>query len=78
MPTKAAGFEVIVPGYFQPRTNDYTAQITAFKSGNCDIVGGITYPDDIKTFVNQCAQQGYKPKAITVAAALLFAAGVEP
>ena len=33
--------------------------------------------DDFKTFVNQCAQQGYKPKAITVAAALLFAAGVE-
>jgi branched-chain amino acid transport system substrate-binding protein len=77
VPTKAAGFEVIVPGYFQPRTNDYTAQITAFKSGNCDIVGGITYPDDIKTFVNQCAQQGYKPKAITVAAALLFAASVD-
>jgi branched-chain amino acid transport system substrate-binding protein len=77
VPTKAAGFEVTVPGYFQPRTNDYTAQITAFKSGNCDIVGGITYVDDFKTFVNQCAQQGYKPKAMTVAAALLFAAGVE-
>ena len=77
VPTKAAGFEVIVPGYFQPRTNDYTAQITGFKSGNCDITGGITYPDDIKTFVNQSAQQGYKPKAITVAAALLFAASVD-
>ena len=77
VPTKAAGFEVVVPGYFQPRTNDYTAQITAFKSGNCDIVGGITYADDFKTFVNQCAQQGYKPKAITVAAALLFPRGVE-
>jgi branched-chain amino acid transport system substrate-binding protein len=77
VPTKAAGFEVVVPGYFQPRTNDYTAQITAFKSGNCDIVGGITYVDDLKTFVNQCAQQSYKPKAITVAAALLFASGVE-
>jgi branched-chain amino acid transport system substrate-binding protein len=77
VPTKAAGFEVVVPGYFQPRTNDYTAQITEFKSGDCDIVGGITYVDDFKTFVNQCAQQSYKPKAITVAAALLFASGVE-
>ncbi len=77
VPTKAAGFEVVVPGYFQPRTNDYSAQITAFKSGECDIVGGITYVDDLKTFVNQCAQQSYKPKAITVAAALLFASGVE-
>ena len=31
VPTQKAGFEVVVPGYFQPRTNDYTAQITAFK-----------------------------------------------
>ncbi len=77
VPTKAAGFEVIVPGYFQPRTNDYTAQITAFKEGDCDIVGGITYPDDLRTFINQCAQQGYRPKAVTVAAALLFPSGVE-
>ena len=28
VPTKKAGFEIVVPGYFQPRTNDYTAQIT--------------------------------------------------
>lgn len=76
-PTQKAGFEIVVPGYFQPRTNDYTAQINAFKQAGCDIVGGITYPDDLKTFVNQCAQQGYKPKAVTVAAALLFPSGVQ-
>jgi branched-chain amino acid transport system substrate-binding protein len=76
-PTKKAGFEVVVPGFFQPRTNDYTAQITAFKQAGCEIVGGITYPDDLRTFMNQCAQQGYKPKAVTVAAALLFAPGVQ-
>jgi branched-chain amino acid transport system substrate-binding protein len=76
-PTKKAGFEVVAPGFFQPRTNDYTAQITAFKQAGCEIVGGITYPDDLRTFMNQCAQQGYKPKAVTVAAALLFPAGVQ-
>jgi branched-chain amino acid transport system substrate-binding protein len=76
-PTKKAGYEVTVPGFFQPRTNDYTAQITAFKGAGCEIVGGITYPDDLKTFMNQCAQQGYKPKAVTVAAALLFASSVK-
>lgn len=76
-PTQKAGFEITVPGFFQPRTNDYSAQISAFKNAGCDIVGGITYPDDFKTFLNQCAQQGYKPKAITVAAALLFPGGVQ-
>ncbi len=77
VPTQKAGYEITVPGFFQPRTNDYSAQITAFKEAGCDIVGGITYPDDFKTFVNQCAQQGYKPKAMTVAAALLFPGGIE-
>jgi branched-chain amino acid transport system substrate-binding protein len=77
VPTQKAGYEITVPGFFQPRTNDYSAQITAFKEAGCDIIGGITYPDDFKTFVNQCAQQGYKPKAMTVAAALLFPGGIE-
>lgn len=76
-PTKAAGYEVTVPGYFQPRTNDYSAQIAQFKDFGADVVGGITYVDDFKTFVNQCNQQGFKPKAITVAAALLFPSGIE-
>ena len=76
-PTKKAGFETVVPGFFQPRTNDYSAQIAAFKQAGCEIVGGITYPSDLKTFVNQCAQQGYKPKAVTVAAALLFPSSVQ-
>ncbi len=44
VPTRKAGFETVVPGFFQPRTNDYSAQITAFKQAGCDIVGGITYP----------------------------------
>jgi branched-chain amino acid transport system substrate-binding protein len=76
-PTKKAGYEVTIPGYFQPLTNDFSSQITAFKSAGADIVGGITNPPDIKTFVNQCAQQGYKPKIMTVAAALLFPGSVE-
>ena len=76
-PTREAGYEVTIPGYFQPRTNDFSAQISAFKEAGCEIIGGITYPDDLKTFVPQCNQQGYKPKAVTVAAALLFPGSVE-
>jgi len=76
-PTRAAGFDITIPGYFQPRSNDFSAQISAFKQAGCDIVGGITYPDDLKTFITQCNQQGFRPKAVTVAAALLFPGGVE-
>jgi branched-chain amino acid transport system substrate-binding protein len=70
-------YDVTIPGYFQPRSNDFSAQIAAFKDAGCEIIGGITYPDDLKTFVTQCNQQGFKPKAVTVAAALLFPGGVE-
>lgn len=77
VPTKAAGYDVTIPGYFQPRTNDFSAQIAEFKNAGCEIIGGITYPDDLKTFVTQCNQQGFKPRAVTVAAALLFPGGVE-
>lgn len=76
-PTREAGYEVVKPGYFQPRTNDFTAQIATFKQDGCDIVGGIAFVDDFKTFVNQCNQQGYHPRAMTMAAALLFPSGVE-
>jgi branched-chain amino acid transport system substrate-binding protein len=62
---------------FQPFTNDFTAQISEFKQNNCEIVGGIAYPADLKTFITQCSQQNYHPKVVTIAAALLFPSGVE-
>lgn len=76
-PTQEAGFEIDMPGFFQPRTNDFSSMISSFKAFDADIVGGITYVDDLTNFVNQCAQQRYNPKAITVAAALLFPSGIE-
>jgi branched-chain amino acid transport system substrate-binding protein len=72
-----AGFKTIVPSMFQPRTNDFSAQIASYKAAPCDIIGGITYVSDLKTFVTQAAQQGLHPKVVTVAAALLFPSGIE-
>mgnify|MGYP005842562621 CR=1 FL=1 len=72
-----AGFTTIVPSMFQPRTNDFSAQISEYKRGGCDIVGGITYVSDLKTFITQASQQKFNPKVVTVAAALLFPSGVE-
>jgi branched-chain amino acid transport system substrate-binding protein len=70
------GFTTVIPSMFQPRTNDFSAQIAEYKAQECDIVGGITYPSDLKTFITQCSQQNYKPKVVTVAAALLFPSGI--
>ncbi len=72
-----AGFQTVIPSSFQPLTNDFSAQIAEFKKNGVEIVGGITYPVDLKTFITQARQQQFKPKVVTVAAALLFPSGVE-
>ncbi len=68
----AAGYKLVQPSSFQLLSNDFTAQIDAFKKANVEIVTGVFIPPDFATFWSQCAQQGFKPKVVTVAKALLF------
>jgi branched-chain amino acid transport system substrate-binding protein len=73
----AAGYTTVDPGRFQNLTDDFSAQINAFKAANCEIVTGVVIPPDFTTFWNQAKQQGFNPKAVTVAKALLFPQSVE-
>lgn len=68
----AAGFSLTDPGRYQNLTDDFTAQINAFKAANAEIVTGVVIPPDFTTFRNQSRQQGFRPKAMTVAKAILF------
>jgi branched-chain amino acid transport system substrate-binding protein len=72
-----AGFQTVIPASFQPLTNDFSAQISEYKRAGVEIIGGISYPADLKTFITQARQQQFKPKIVTVAAALLFPSSVE-
>ena len=76
-PLAAAGYNLIDPGRYQPLTNDFSAQISAFKQAGCEIVTGVMIPPDFATFWSQCAQQGFKPKVVTIGKALLFPSSVE-
>jgi branched-chain amino acid transport system substrate-binding protein len=67
-----AGYKLIDPGRYQVMNNDFTAQITAFKTAGCEIVTGNMIPPDFATFWSQAAQQGFKPKIVTIGKALLF------
>ncbi len=67
-----AGYKIVDPGRYQVMSNDFTAQITAFKQAGCEIVTGNMIPPDFATFWAQCAQQGFKPKIVTIGKALLF------
>ncbi len=76
-PLAAAGYKLIDPGRYEPLSNDFTAQITAFKEAGVEIVTGVMIPPDFATFWGQCAQQGFKPKVVTIGKALLFPSSVE-
>jgi branched-chain amino acid transport system substrate-binding protein len=45
--------------------------------GRCEIITGAPIPPDFTTFWTQARQQGFRPKAATVAKAILFPAAVE-
>lgn len=76
-PLAKAGFKLTDPGRYQPLSNDFTAQISAFKAANCEIVTGVMIPPDFATFWSQAAQQNFKPKIVTVGKALLFPSVLE-
>ena len=72
-----AGYSVVDTGLFTPLSNDFSSQIAKLKAEKCEIVSGEFLPPDFATFWAQCGQQGYKPKAVTVAKALLFPSAIE-
>jgi len=72
-----AGYKLIDPGRYQVMNNDFTSQISAFKAANCEIVTGNMIPPDFATFWSQAAQQGFRPKIVTIGKALLFPSVIE-
>jgi branched-chain amino acid transport system substrate-binding protein len=71
------GYKLTDPGRYQNLTQDFSAQIAAFKKANAEIVTGVVIPPDFKTFWTQAAQQGFKPKIVSVGKALLFPPAIE-
>ncbi len=71
------GYQLIDPGRYQNLSDDFTAQISAFKQAGCEIVTGVVIPPDFTTFWHQAKQQGFAPKAASIGKALLFPVAVE-
>ena len=67
-----AGYKLTDPGRYQLMNNDFTSQISAFKAVGAEIVTGNMIPPDFATFWSQAAQQGFRPKIVTIGKALLF------
>jgi len=71
------GYTLNDPGRYQNLTDDFSAQINAFKSADCQIITGVMIPPDFTTFWNQAQQQGFKPKVASIGKAILFPQAVE-
>ena len=71
------GLEVVDLGLHEPLSDDYSAQIGKLKDAGVDIITGIFLPPDWTTFWVQAAQLGFRPKAATIAKALLFPSSIE-
>jgi branched-chain amino acid transport system substrate-binding protein len=74
---QAAGYKLVDPGRYQLMNNDFTAQISAFKTAGAQIVTGNMIPPDFATFWSQAVQQGFRPKIVTIGKALLFPSVIE-
>jgi branched-chain amino acid transport system substrate-binding protein len=73
----AQGYTLVDPGRYQNLTDDFSAQINAFKASNVEIVTGVPIPPDFTTFWTQARQQGFAPKAASIGKAILFPQAVE-
>jgi branched-chain amino acid transport system substrate-binding protein len=71
------GYTIVDPGRYNNLTDDFSAQISQFKSAACEIVTGVPIPPDFTTFWKQAAQQGFRPKIASIGKALLFPSSVE-
>ncbi|MFT5852611.1 MAG: branched-chain amino acid transport system substrate-binding protein [Colwellia sp.] len=74
---KQKGFKLVDPGRFQSLTDDFSAQISAFKNAEAEIVTGVVIPPDLTTFWSQSRQQGFKPKIASIGKGILFPSSVE-
>ena len=71
------GYKLTDPGRYQNLTDNFSAQIGAFKSADCEIITGVVLPPDFTTFWKQALQQGFKPKVASIGKAILFPVAVE-
>jgi branched-chain amino acid transport system substrate-binding protein len=71
------GYKLTDPGRYQNLTDDFSAQIAAFKAAKADIITGVVLPPDFTTFWNQASQQGFRPRAASIGKAILFPVAVE-
>ena len=71
------GYTILDPGRYEDGTQDFSAQISKFKTAGVQILTGVPIPPDFTNFWKQANQQGFTPKIASVGKALLFPSSVD-
>jgi branched-chain amino acid transport system substrate-binding protein len=71
------GYTIVDPGNYVGGTQDFSAQIGAFREGAAEVLLGVPSPADFATFWRQAVQQGYRPKLATIGRGIHFPATIE-
>jgi len=66
------GYRLTDTGRYQNLTDDFSAQIAAFRSAEAEVITGVMIPPDFTTFWNQANQKGFRPKVASIGKAILF------
>jgi branched-chain amino acid transport system substrate-binding protein len=68
-----SGYRVVDPGRFDLPVNNYSAQISALRSGSAQAVSSLAPGPEFVLFWSQCQQQGFLPKAVVASKSCEFA-----
>jgi branched-chain amino acid transport system substrate-binding protein len=71
------GYKLVVPDYYTPGAEDFTAQISKFKKEGCDIICGTNNAAEFTNFWKQCYQQGFQPKLVSSGKCLIFPEAIQ-
>lgn len=72
----AKGYKIVDTGHFPYNMKDYSSIIGTFKKKGAQIVCGAMIPPDFITFRRQSFREGFHPKMVTMAKAILFPSDV--
>ena len=71
------GYTIVDPGNYVAGTQDFSAQIAAFRDAAAEVLLGVPSAADFATFWGQALQQGYRPRLATIGRGIDFPAAVE-
>lgn len=74
---KSGGYANIEGGMFKIETDDFSNQVSTFKSADAQMLTGFMFANHFASFWRGAAQAGYKPEIVTIAAAFLFPGGID-